>query len=88
MLEIGVAGGGSLDLWRSYFGSKARIIGIDNNPDCKRFESTGTRVFIGNQGDTAFLKRVAAEIGPIDILIDDGSHAYQHQLTTFRRQCW
>lgn len=84
LLEIGIAGGGSLEIWRRYFGPRARIVGLDVNPDCKRFESPGTRVFIGSQGDPAFLKKLAAEIGQIDILIDDGSHDYDHQLTTFR----
>jgi hypothetical protein len=84
LLEIGVAGGGSLDLWRRYFGPKAKLIGLDVDPQCKRFEAPGTRVFIGDQGDTAFLERLAAEIGPIDILIDDGSHHPTHQLATFR----
>ena len=84
LVEIGVAGGGSLEIWRRYFGPKARIVGLDVNPDCKRFESPGTRVFIGSQGDEAFLEKLAAEIGPIDVLIDDGSHRFEHQLATFR----
>jgi hypothetical protein len=84
VVEIGVAGGGSLDIWRSYFGPKARIFGLDNNPDCRRFESPGTRIVIGDQGDPAFLEKFAAETGPIDILIDDGSHAHDHQIVTFR----
>lgn len=84
LLEIGVAGGGSLEIWRRYFGPKARIFGLDVNPDCKRFESPGTRIVIGSQGNTDLLKRVAEETGPIDILIDDGSHTYEHQLSTFR----
>ena len=84
LLEIGVAGGGSLQIWRRYFGPNARIFGLDINPDCKRFESPGTQVLIGNQGDPNFLEHLADEIGPLDILIDDGSHAYNDQLTTFR----
>ncbi len=84
LLEIGVAGGGSLEIWRRYFGPRARIVGLDVNPDCKRFESPGTKVFIGSQNDDSFLQNLAAEIGPIDILIDDGSHHFEHQLTTFR----
>lgn len=84
ILEIGVAAGGSLDLWRRYFGSQARIVGIDINPSCKRFEKDRTRVMIGSQGDPGFLETVAAEHGPFDIVIDDGSHAYEHQITTFR----
>jgi cephalosporin hydroxylase len=84
LVEIGVAGGGSLEIWRKYLGPKARIVGIDINPGCKRFESPGTEVFIGSQGDPVFLERVAAETGPFDIVIDDGSHTYEHQLVTFR----
>jgi hypothetical protein len=84
LLEIGLGGGGSLELWRKYFGPKARIVGLDINPACKSFEAAGTQVFIGSQGDPQFLESMAAAIGPIDILIDDGSHIFEHQLTTFR----
>ena len=84
LLEIGVGGGGSLQIWRKYLGPKARIFGLDSNPECKRLESAGTQIFIGNQGDPNFLEHLATEIGPIDILIDDGSHAYKDQLATFR----
>lgn len=84
VLEIGVSGGGSLELWQRYFGPKARIVGMDINPDCKRFEKPGIQVYIGSQADPAYLEKVAAEIGPIDILIDDGSHVFEHQLVTFR----
>ena len=34
-VEVGVLGGGSLQMWKEYFGEKARIIGIDMNPDAK-----------------------------------------------------
>ncbi|MBI3436325.1 MAG: class I SAM-dependent methyltransferase [Proteobacteria bacterium] len=84
LVEIGVAGGGSLDLWRQYFGPRAQLIGIDTNPECRRFEAPNTRIFIGRQEDVDFLERVAAEVGPIDILIDDGSHRFADQLVTFR----
>ena len=33
-LEIGVSRGGSLNLWRQYFGPAAVMFGIDINPDC------------------------------------------------------
>lgn len=38
ILEIGVANGGSLQMWKNYFGNKAKIYGIDINPTCKNFE--------------------------------------------------
>ncbi len=37
-VEIGVFNGGSLFMWRSYFGPEARIIGIDFNPEAKKWE--------------------------------------------------
>src|SRR4051794_39606696 len=32
MIEIGIFNGGSLPMWRDYFGSQARIVGVDINP--------------------------------------------------------
>jgi len=34
-VEVGVAMGGSLFMWRNFFGKKANIIGIDLNPEDK-----------------------------------------------------
>lgn len=42
-VEIGVAAGGSLFMWRDFFGPKARIIGIDFNPNAKTWEKTGLK---------------------------------------------
>ncbi len=84
ILEIGIQAGGSLELWQQYFGKGARIVGIDIDPECKRFEREGISVRIGSQADPAFLEAVAAEFGPFDVLIDDGSHQFDHQITSFR----
>ena len=46
-VEIGIAHGGSLQMWRKYFGEKATIIGIDVNPECKKFEEGNTKIYIG-----------------------------------------
>ena len=35
-VEIGVLNGGSLFMWRNFFGSRAKIIGIDLNPVAKK----------------------------------------------------
>ncbi len=83
MVEIGVSYGGSLQMWRRYFGSRARIYGVDVDPRCKQSEERNTRVFIGDQEDREFLRSISAEIGPIDILIDDGGHTAEQQVTTF-----
>lgn len=82
-VEFGVSEGGSLELWRSYFGSKARIIGVDINPACRQFGGQGIEVLIGDQADPDFLKKLAEHVGPIDILVDDGGHTANQQITTF-----
>jgi hypothetical protein len=74
LLEIGVSGGGSLQLWRNYFGSNAVIFGVDINPACAKFDGASGSVRIGSQADTAFLKLVVEEMQGVDIIIDDGSH--------------
>lgn len=84
MLEIGVYGGGSLEMWRKYLGPDATIFGVDINPDCATRADAPTQVRIGSQDDPAFLRRVAAEIGEIDIILDDGSHIGRHQDASFR----
>ena len=53
-VEIGVLNGGSLLMWRKYFGEQARIIGVDLNPEAKRWEKEGFEIFIGSQSDITF----------------------------------
>ena len=77
-LEIGVSGGGSLALWRNYFGPDAVIFGIDIDPDCAEFDGQSGQVRIGSQDDPAFLAGVVAEMGGLDIVLDDGSHQMTH----------
>ena len=84
VVEIGVFQGGSLQMWKHYFGPKVKIYGLDINPMCKQFEEENIKIFIGSQSDRAFLKKVASEIGPIDILIDDGGHSMKQQITSFQ----
>jgi hypothetical protein len=83
VLEIGVSQGGSLQLWRKYFGPEATIFGIDVDPRCAALDHTETSVRIGSQADAAFLSAVVAEMGGVDIVIDDGSHRAQHQRASF-----
>ncbi len=82
-LEIGVFKGGSLNMWKNYFGPNARIIGIDINPECKIFETPQINVRIGDQSDTKFLNSIVDEFGAFDIILDDGSHQMHDILTSF-----
>jgi hypothetical protein len=81
-VEIGVLNGGSLFMWRSYFGDQARIIGIDLNPAAKRWEQHGFEIFVGNQADTGFWSETMKKIGDIDVLLDDGGHTFAQQIVT------
>ncbi len=83
ILEIGVFQGGSLQMWKNYFGPKAKIYGIDINPNCKELEEENIEIFIGSQCDPAFLKKVKEQIPSIDILIDDGGHTMKQQIVSF-----
>ena len=84
MLEIGVDQGGSLELWRDYFGEGATICGIDANPACATRFDPPNSVRIGSQADPAFLLSVINEIGRPNIILDDGSHVSVHQKITFQ----
>lgn len=82
-VDIGIFSGGSLFMWRNFFGKKARIIGIDLNPDSKQFEKYGFEIFIGDQSKKSFWKSFFKKIGKVDIILDDGGHTnYQQIITT------
>lgn len=83
ILEIGVFHGGSLQMWKNYFGNQAKIYGIDIDPRCKSFEEEHIEILIGSQSDRKFLEKVKTQIPPIDILIDDGGHTMKQQIVTY-----
>ena len=78
LLEIGVAAGNSIRMWREYF-PKAKVYGIDINPDC-----AGEGIFIGSQADLDFMASVMTKIGAPDIIISDGSHVGDEEVITFK----
>jgi hypothetical protein len=82
-LEIGVSAGGSLDIFQEYLGERARIVGVDINPDCKSQERPGIEILIGDQGDGNFMAGSVVPKGPFDIIIDDGGHIPDQQLVSF-----
>lgn len=84
VLEIGIFQGGSLQMWRDYFGSKARIIGMDINPRVLQLKEENIDIIIGSQSDRNFLRKLHETLPPIDILIDDGGHKMKHQIFTFQ----
>jgi hypothetical protein len=83
VFEIGVWQGGSLQLWKKYFGPHAKIVGIDIEEKCRGAEEDQVFVRIGQQGDIAFLNKLIEEFGVPDIVVDDGSHKMKDMNVTF-----
>lgn len=83
LLEFGIYEGGSLQLWKNYFGPRCRVYGVDINPYCKKYEEEQIQIFIGDQGDRSFLRSLRKKIPKVDILIDDGGHRMEQQIATF-----
>ncbi len=82
-VEIGVGNGGSLFMWKKFFGPKAKIIGVELNPNAKKLQKFGFNIEIGDQSDPNFWKKFYRKFGKIDILLDDGGHRNIQQITTF-----
>jgi hypothetical protein len=83
LLEIGVLGGSSLAVWEAYF-PQARIIGADIDPDAARFARPRVAVEIVDQSNLEHLVQLGMKHGPFDVVIDDGSHQWEHQITSLR----
>ena len=83
LLEVGVRKGGSLGIWKKYFGDESTIIGIDIDKKCLSLEDQGFEIFIGNQSDQNLLEKILAKHPVIDIVIDDGSHMPSDIIKTF-----
>ncbi len=83
-VEIGIFNGGSLQLWKNYFGPNSRIIGIDINQECKKFENkkNNIEIFIGNQSDEQFWDNFFNKVGKVDLILDDGGHTNLDQIIT------
>ena len=88
LLEIGIGGyddpqlgGESLLVWKHYF-PRARIYGLDIHPK-HGIDEHRIRAIQGSQADAELLRRVSAEVGGFDIVIDDGSHLNEHVIATF-----
>ncbi len=81
-VEIGVANGGSLFIWRKLFGKNAKIIGIDANPYSKKLSKYGFKIYTGDQSDPEFWKKFFKKEGKIDVILDDGGHKNLQQIST------
>lgn len=82
VLEIGIGGGGSLQMWKYYFGNKSKIFGVDIDPE-KLFKEARIKTYQCDQGNGNDLTVLMAKLPRMDIVIDDGSHMMDDQISTF-----
>ena len=83
LLEIGVWSGQSLRTWAEYF-PRAQVVGADINPDARQVAGERITIEIADQSDAAQLQALAEAHGPFDVVIDDGSHVWTHQILTLQ----
>ncbi|HEX5327835.1 MAG TPA: class I SAM-dependent methyltransferase [Acetobacteraceae bacterium] len=81
LLEIGVLSGDSLLGWRAFL-PRATIVGCDIRPK-PHCAHRRIRTYVTDQSSAADLAALAAAEGPFDVIIDDGSHISDHQITSF-----
>lgn len=82
VLELGIARGASLKMWRDYF-PNAHVWGIDVDPGANLDYGSRVHPVIGSQDDPA----VVAQVAPgeeFDLVVDDGSHLVDHLVASFR----
>lgn len=86
ILEIGVQNGGSLLMWKKYFGKDAKVFGIDIDKECLKHQdlANNIQVFIGNAADKEFMEKLIKELPTLDIVIDDGGHKSKEQIYAFQ----
>jgi hypothetical protein len=77
ILEIGVGSGPSLKMWYEFF-PNATIHAIDVENQSSH-ENDRVKTYICDQSKREELEQVMEKIGPVDIIIDDGSHVVSHQ---------
>lgn len=82
-MEIGVYQGGSLKLWKEYFGKDCTIIGVDINAECEKYKEEQIEIEIGLQESTLFWNYIKKKYPKVDVVLDDGGHTMKQQITTF-----
>lgn len=86
ILEIGILGGGSIELWLKYFGKGTSVTGLDIDPKVLDYKYDGDAlIVVGDQSNPVFWDQFLSTQEKYDIVIDDGSHIMDHQITTLNK---
>jgi demethylmacrocin O-methyltransferase len=68
-------------MWKHYF-PRGLVYGLDI-ADKSPLDEPRVRTIRGDQSDPEFLAALADRVGPLDIVVDDGSHVSAHIITSF-----
>jgi len=82
LVEVGIYSGGSLGMWKDYFGENVHIHGVDIEDACKCYEDDQITVHIGDQEDRVFWSNFRSKVTDVQMLIDDGGHTPDQQMVT------
>jgi hypothetical protein len=83
MLEIGIFSGGSLPMWRTYFGPACQVVGVDIESACEVYSGEGVKILIGDQADREFWRRELPLLPPLQFVVEDGGHQTEQQIVSF-----
>lgn len=83
VLEIGVLTGASLRMWRDYF-PQGQIVGVDIKEKVRIYSENRINIEIADQSDIGRLTEIAQKHGLFDLIVEDGSHIWAHQIIAIR----
>ena len=81
-MEVGIQGGGSMQMWKEYFGEGAIIYGVDVDERVKELPLDGINVFVGDQSNPHFWNKIVKDLPDLDAFVDDGGHTMMQQINT------
>lgn len=70
---------------REVFPNATHIVGVDVNPDCKKYEDLSNNIFveIGDASSPQFVEFLINKYGCFDIVLDDDSHINKEVIRSF-----
>ena len=82
-LEVGVFRGASLKTWKEYF-PNANIVGADIDNNSLTYKDDRIEISILDQSNLQDLVNLGVQHGPFDVILEDGSHQWEHQIITLK----
>ena len=87
-LEIGLGcgmsygPGKSIPIWKELF-SKINISVLEYDEECaNKFKNKVNNLYTGDQSNLQLLDRIGQEVGPFDVIVDDGGHTRKQQVNS------